>query len=180
MFKKLIRKIDRKLKGRPRKPDPLYAAGGLLMREFLEFQPSQYGILMRLLYLANLIHLGRYRTSLFLDPFEARDMGPVVPRLMRDFFRDRPFCLDPIHATLLSNSMRECLLAACDLYREVGPEGVRAFLRRAESAWANAYMPENDREPPRRISRAEILVEFSRIMVANGNDHPERLVRQVS
>src|SRR3546814_1757605 len=60
--------------------------------------------MQRLLYIAQVEHIGQIAAPIFPDIFNATSLGPIIPRLMPLLKRKKAIA-DPIHETILSQPM---------------------------------------------------------------------------
>src|SRR3546814_9677092 len=60
--------------------------------------------MQRLLYIAQVEHIGQFAAPIFPDIFNATSLGPIIPRLMPLLKRKKAIA-DPIHETILSQPM---------------------------------------------------------------------------
>lgn len=138
MFRNILRVLD--LPYRPAAPNPLYTAAHLIrsrtdVRDRLR--------LHRLLYLAQVLHLGRTGTPLFPDDVIAGSLGPVIPNLellLRHHPRKIP-SLD-LHIAALPTSNLRAVFDVVDRIGELSTFTLHCFTHQTTSAWYNCYDPE--------------------------------------
>jgi uncharacterized phage-associated protein len=117
--------------------------------------------LQKILYLAHMVHLGRYRTPLIAEPFEAWYHGPVVPSLyhhvkafgasaVQNVFNAVP---DPDEGSSEAKVLDEAL----ERLGRVSPVQLVAMTQRDGGAWASSYEPGRD---GRQIPREAVLGEY--------------------
>jgi uncharacterized phage-associated protein len=118
--------------------------------------------LQRILYLAHMVHLGRYRTPLVAEAFEAWDYGPVVPVLydrvkgfgasaVRNVFNT---VADPQEGSTEVKVLDEAL----DRLGRAPAAQLVAMTQREGGAWASSYQPSGGGE--RQIPREAVLHEY--------------------
>jgi uncharacterized phage-associated protein len=100
--------------------------------------------LQKILYLAQMVHLGRTGERLIEGEFEAWDYGPVTPDLYRTvrMFGDKPiqnvfFGAPRIFGTREEETLRD----ACEHLLTKSPSELVAMTHRQNGAWAKNYVP---------------------------------------
>lgn len=119
-------------------PDPLLGAV-LVLRRALEAEKKPLHI-QRLLYIAQVEHIGRYAVPIFPDIFNASSLGPIVPRLM-PLLKRRKAISDPIHETVLTATMIQILNAVAADFGNATAGQLVAVTHDDIGAWANYYTP---------------------------------------
>lgn len=154
------------LLGPPEQPaaDPMMAAAGVVRRRYAHLERARRGDLMRLVYLASMLHVGRHGTTIFPDVFEATTMGPSVPRMMDDLRRHVPRCLNPVHDRALPQSALECLDEVCDLFADMGFGATVAATHREGGAWAARYRPYGDVDRGPVIRTEDMAMEYRNLV----------------
>lgn len=144
----------------PPAKDALLAAGGHVRRRFPDHERARRADLVRLVYLASVLHVGRHGIPIFPDTFEATCYGPVVPRLLDDMRRYVPRCMDPIHQGALPRTAVDCLDEVCDAFRDMTSGATVANTQRAGGGWQANYRsgPRVDRGPV--IPLADMASEY--------------------
>lgn len=115
--------------------------------------------LQKILYVAQMIHLGRTGERLINTSFEAWEYGPVSPELYRKVraFGDKPV-QDIFHsARPLSEENTAALNEACDHLLSKRPGELVAFTHWQRGAWAKNYIPGARGIP---IPDADIISEY--------------------
>src|SRR3546814_2812949 len=95
-------------------PDPLLGAV-LVVRRALGVEKKPLDM-QRLLYIAQVEHIGQFAAPIFPDIFNATSLGPIIPRLMPLLKRKKAIA-DPIHETILSQPMMMTLNRIAGEYR---------------------------------------------------------------
>lgn len=118
--------------------------------------------LQKMLYLAQMMHLGRHGDRLFNGNFEAWDFGPVQPMVYRQV---KMFGKEPITGgffgvgSVNDDGRRELIDEACDALAKLSAARLVSITHWKEGAWAKAYVPGRKGIV---ISDDEILDEFKR------------------
>lgn len=99
--------------------------------------------LQKILYLAHMVHLGRYKQPLVSGKFEAWDYGPVHPSLYQKVkaFGSKPipqvfWSKEPVEGTF-----KEVLDDACDNLLHLTPGQLVQNTHWQKGAWATHYVP---------------------------------------
>ncbi len=99
--------------------------------------------LQKILYLAHMVHLGRYNSPLVQGQFEAWDYGPVHSKLYQ---KVKAFGAKPIPQVFwskdeLDESAREVLQDACHNLLHLSPGELVRNTHWGDGAWAKYYRP---------------------------------------
>lgn len=148
----------------PPAADPMMAATGVVRRRFAHLDRARRGDVVRLVYLASMLHVGRHGTPIFEDAFEATTMGPSVPRMMNDLRRHVPRCLHAIHDRALPSTALECLDEVCDLFADMGFGATVATTHREGGAWAARYRPYGDVDRGPVIRMEDMAMEYRNLV----------------
>src|SRR3546814_3277451 len=95
--------------------------------------------MQRLLYIAQVEHIGQFAAPIFPDIFNATSLGPIIPRLMPLLKRKKAIAA-PIHATILSQPMMMTLNRIAGEYGHLTSAQFVAVTHDDIGAWANYYM----------------------------------------
>ena len=123
-------------------PDPLAS----LAREVLRLRPGSTALdVLRLVHVAQMLHVGRHGEPLCDAVFEASAMGPMNRPLLAHAKRTvlrarrRERAAPP---ELLTPTARECLEDACSAFRGSTTGELVAAVHRQGGAWARRYVPD--------------------------------------
>src|SRR3546814_4301206 len=119
-------------------PDPLLGAV-LVVRRALGVEKKPLDM-QRLLYIAQVEHIGQFAAPIFPDIFNATSLGPIIPRLMPLLKRKKAIA-DPIHETILSQPMMMTLNRIAGEYGHLTSAQFVAVTHDDIGAWANYYTP---------------------------------------
>jgi uncharacterized phage-associated protein len=100
--------------------------------------------LQKILYLGQMVHLGRNGTRLFDAGFEAWDYGPVIPQLysMAKPFGDKPLPSLLFPRAQIRNAPEYRILEECSVYGLSKTPGQLVAMTHWDSgAWAKHYRP---------------------------------------
>lgn len=101
--------------------------------------------LQKILYLAQMVHLGRYGRRLVDETFEAWDYGPVSSKL---YHRAKVFGSGPVgnlfHGSgpIADRQSEELLVEACTNLLGKSPSELVAMTHAPNGAWAKNYQPD--------------------------------------
>lgn len=116
--------------------------------------------LQKILYLAQMVHLGRYEQRLIDETFEAWDYGPVSSKL---YHRAKVFGSGPVgnlfHGSgpILDKRADDLIVEACKNLLPKSPSELVAMTHDPNGAWARNYRPDRLAIP---ISDNDIIDEY--------------------
>lgn len=116
--------------------------------------------LQKILYLAQMVNLGRYGRRLVDETFEAWDYGPVSPRL---YHKTKVFGAGPVGnvfhgaAPIADQSDDALLMEACQSLLRKTPSELVAMTHVQKGAWSKNYRPLTPRCP---IPDQDIIQEY--------------------
>ena len=139
----------------------LVAARTLGEQSGWSLSPLEY---QKVLYIAQMVHLGRTATPLFAEQFEAWDLGPVVPRLYRALKANKSAIVTSVAAPAVfafGSTQAFAVDDAFSMTQHMTAGQLVAFTHRPGGAWESFY------EPGKRgisIPSASILKEWNECM----------------
>ena len=142
------------------KPDPLLGAAQIIRDAIGETKKTPLDI-QRLLYLAQLHHLGEAGNPIFPDLFQATVLGPIVPRLM-PLLKRKGGVSHPIHQSAVSSNSRDLIETVTREYRDFTPGTLVAITHGHFSAWAQYFNDASCRSTytGRQIPLAAMIDEY--------------------
>jgi uncharacterized phage-associated protein len=117
--------------------DPLLGAAQIIRDTLGETKKTPLDI-QRLVYLAQLHHLGKTGDPIFPDLFQATVLGPIVPRLM-PLLKRKSGISHPIHQSAVSSNSRDLIETVTREYRDFTPGMLVAVTHGHLSAWAQYF-----------------------------------------
>lgn len=123
--------------------------------------------MQKILYIAQMLHIGRTGRPMFSEDFEAWDFGPVAYELYRKakIFGSRKVSDVFFEPKLpLESAERSSILSAYQSMRDLTPGQMVALTHRDNGAWAKCYRPG---ERGRVIPKELILQEYKDISAKN-------------
>jgi uncharacterized phage-associated protein len=125
-------------------PDPLLGAAQVVRRT-LGRQRSPLDI-QRILYIAQMVHLGERETPIFPDLFKASMMGPIIPRLM-PVLKRRYATDNRVHLNALSADATETLESVTRQLSDFSAGRLVSITHGDKSAWGKHFTISVAREP---------------------------------
>jgi uncharacterized phage-associated protein len=116
--------------------------------------------LQKLLYIADMLHIGRTQRRLIDATFEAWEFGPVLPEIYRKVkaFGDEPVRNVFVDAhEIPASTERTALEDTCERFLKMSPSQLVAITHWETGAWAKNYIPRARGVP---ISNSDILDEY--------------------
>lgn len=126
-------------------PDALLAVTGIIRRRLPRHRGMQRLSVMRLVYLAQLLHVARTGRGLFDDDILATTYGPLNGRVMKDICRDNPRSDDPRHLEALTTEQRNLVEEVCKHYATTTGGELMGICESPQGAWHRLYGTSADR-----------------------------------
>ena len=140
--------------------DPLLAAT-LRIRKRLDRPRDKRLDVLRVLHMANLLHISRHDAPLFEDAIEATTYGPIVPRAMAELTRHSDRTEDALHQDSLTQAQRDLIDEVCAHYEDVTSAQMVATVQADGGAWARRYRSGYAVDCGPRISMQELRDEVA-------------------
>lgn len=125
--------------------------------------------MQKVLYVAQMLHMGRTGRPLFNDRFEAWEYGPVVPALYRHakVFKNKPVTsLSAGEAFHRDSAEAQTICDAYTMTKHMTPGQLVSYLHQPGGAWDQAFRPG---ELGCTIPQAAILADWERYMRPTDN-----------